>query len=582
MKKILYIILIALMFQGCESFLDKVQDSTGLTNEAVFTNYLNARQFADRAYKDLNNHLESADYSFIAAVCDEGYAECDWETLPIVQNGDWLRAYDAGQALQFYQVWGGWQSIRIANLTLADIDQLQGNATQAQIDEIKGQAYFLRAWYYYEFLRRQGGMPYLETALMGADNYALPRLSYNETALKIAADCDMAASLLPTTWDNANIGRPTKGAAMALKASTLLFAASPTNNETNDATRWTAAAEAAWDLIDFAQTTGRYGLVPSRGTETITYDSPTGIKSITYPSGFDSIAMYVPMNEEIIWERYSTINSGNIWPTFAPNSLRQPTIINGYSPSQNIVDKFETVNGLSVDDDPAFNDQNPYVDRDPRFYHSIIFNRQRWGSKSDLYMELYEGGLDRPGPPNKHYSTTGYFARKFWGKNVDMFSSTAAPITHAIYFRYAEMLLIYAEACNELGGPNYTLPGASMSAVQAVNMVRDRVGMPGVAAAYLTNATTFRERIKNERAVELFLEGKRFFDLGRWGDAHKLVHREIYGASFVADASKPTGYTITRASSPVFTLVFDQKHYRWPIRTTDALMFKEFKQNPGW
>jgi hypothetical protein len=571
------------MFQGCESFLDKVQDSTGLTNEKVFTNYLNARKFADRAYKDLNNHLQTADYSFIAGVCDEGYAQCDWETLPIVQNGDWLRAYDAGQALQFYQVWGGWQSIRIANLTLADVDQLQGIATQAQIDEIKGQAHFLRAWYYYEFLRRQGGMPYLEVALTGSDNYALPRLSYNETALKIAADCDTAATLLPATWDNANIGRPSKGAAMALKASTLLFAASPTNNETNDVARWTLAAQAAWDLINFAQTTGRYGLVPSKATETITYRLPSGtINSITYPSGFDSIAMYVPMNQEIIWEHYTSINGNNIWQTFAPKTLAAPTIISGYSPSQNIVDKFETKNGLSISDDVAYDPQNPYVDRDPRFYHSILFNGQRWSSQSNRYLQLYEGGAERPGTVDKHYSTTGYLARKFWAKNRDQFGSTTAPITHPIYFRYAEILLIYAEACNEIGGPTYTLPGASMSAVQAVDMVRARVLMPGVNASYLASTALFRERIKNERAVELYLEGKRFFDLGRWGDAHKLVHREVYGASFVADPSKPTGYTITRTSTPVFTLTFDQKHYRWPIRTTDALMFKEFKQNPGW
>lgn len=582
MKKILYIIVIAFFFQGCESFLDKVQDSTGMTDEMVFTDYLNARKFADRMYKDMHNYLADYDYSFIAAVCDEGYAECDWETLPLVQTGDWLRAYNAGQSLQFYAIWNGWQSIRIANVTLANVDRLAGNATQAQIDEIKGQAHFMRAWYYWEFLKRQGGMPYLEVALQGTDNFGMPRLSYHETALKIAADCDTAATLLPGVWDMANLGRPTQGAAMALKASALLFAASPTNNEANDLTRWTDAANAAWDLIDLAQTTGRYKLLTSNGTDQTTYDSPTGIKTITYPSGFDSIFMYTPFNDEIIWEHYTSVNAGNIWRTFTPKSLAAGGIIQGFSPSQNIVDLFETDNGLKITDDPSFDPQDPYVDRDPRFYHTILFNNQRWTSKSATYLELFEGGRDRPANSDKHYSTTGYLARKFWAKNVDMFSGAAAPSTHAIHFRYAEILLMYAEACNEIGGPTYTLPGASLSAVGAVNLVRARAGMPSVAAQYLASASTFRERIKNERAVELYLEGKRFFDLSRWGDAHKLAHREIYGASFVADASKPTGYTITRTSSPVFTLVFDQKHYRWPIRTQDALMFKEFNQNPGW
>ncbi|MDX9929938.1 MAG: RagB/SusD family nutrient uptake outer membrane protein [Bacteroidales bacterium] len=585
MKKILYILMVALLFQGCEKFLDKVEDSTGMTDEMVFTDYLNTRRFADRMYKDINNYLADYDYSFIAAVCDEGYAECDWETLPIVQTGDWLRAYDAGQALQFYQVWGGWQSIRIANLTIANVDRLEGNATQQQIDEIKGQAYFMRAWYYYEFLRRQGGMPYLETALLGTDNFALPRLSFHETALKIAEDCDRAAAILPSEWDIANIGRPTKGAAMALKASALLFAASPTNNEDNEVARWTAAAQAAWDLISMAQSTGIYKLLESNGTDQITYDSPTGVQTITYPSGYDSIFMFTaPTNEEIIWEHYNSINSNNVWRTFTPKSLATGGIIQGFSVSQNIVDMFETENGLKITDDPAYDPQNPFVDRDPRFYHTILFNRERWTSKSDTYLELYQGGRDvaAAGSSDRHYCTTGYLARKFWARGNDMWGSSTAPTTHVIYFRYAEILLMYAEACNEINGPDYALPGATMTAVEAVNMVRNRVGMPDVATQYLTDKTAFRARIKNERAIELFLEGKRFFDLSRWGDAHKLEHRAIYGASFTPDPSKPTGFTISRSSTPVFTLTFEQKHYRWPIRTADALMFKEFKQNPGW
>lgn len=583
MKKILYILIAALLFQGCEQFLDKVQDSTGMTEEMVFTDYLNARRFTDRMYKDIHNYLADYDYSFIAAFTDEGYAECDWETLPIIQSGDWLRAYNAGQALQFYAVWNGWQSIRIANLTIANVHRLlDGNGTQAQVNELKGQAHFMRAWYYWEFLRRQGGMPYITRALQGTDNFGLERLGYNETARMIAADCDTAASLLPGIWDNANMGRPTQGAAMALKASALLFAASPTNNPANDATRWTDAATAAWDLINLANTTGRYRLLPSLGTREITYDSPLGLRTITYPSGFDSIFMYTPYNDEIIWEHYTSVNAGNVWRTFTPKSLAAGGIIQGFSPSQNIVDMFETDNGLSITDDPGHDPQNPYINRDPRFYHSILFNRMKWTSNSSIYLELYEGGRDRPNTSDKHYSTTGYLARKFWHNNNDMWSAAAAPPTHVIYFRYAEILLMYAEACNEIGGPNYALPGASLTAVQALNEVRARVGMPGVAAQYLTSKETFRTRIKNERAVELFLEGKRLFDLSRWGDAHKLEHRAIYGVSLTPDPARPTGYAISRTSTPVITYVFDQKHYRWPIRTQDALMFREFAQNPGW
>ena len=141
---------------------------------------------------------------------------------------------------------------------------------------------------------------------------------------------------------------------------------------------------------------------------------------------------------------------------------------------------------------------------------------------------------------------------------------------------------MYAEAANEIGGPDYTLPGATMSAVQAVNKVRERVEMPGVNSRYLTDKVSFRQRIKNERAVELYLEGKRFFDLSRWGDAHKMQHRQLYGVDLIENAGRPTGYNISRTALPVVTLTFEQKHYKWPIPLSDALMFKEFKQNPGW
>ena len=582
MKKIFFLIVpLTLLFQSCEKYLDKVQDSTGMTDAQVFTDFTKLRAFEDRMYKDMLDCINDADYGFIAAVCDEGYTESDWETMPIVQTGDWLRAYSTAQALQFSTIWGAWQSIRIANIVLEKIPMLEGHATQDQINQIQGQAYFMRAWYYHEFLKRQGGLPYLEKALQGSDNFAIPRLSFEETALKIVGDCDKAAALLPEAWDIANLGRPTKGAAMAVKASTLLFNASPTNNTGNDLSKWTSAASAAWDLINYAETGGKYKLIPSKGTDQITYKVGASIKTVTYPSGFDSVFMYTPYNDEIIWEYYSRVSSSK-YSTFTVASLSAGGIIQGFSPSQNIVDMFETKNGLKISDDPSYDPQNPYINRDPRFYQTILFNQERWTSGTGIYLELFNGGRDRKSGGLKHYSYTGYLSRKFWGKNVDRWSNDAPPFTHSICFRYDDILLMYAEAANEIGGPGYTLPGANLSATDAINRVRARVLMPSVKSAYLASKDLFRDRIKNERAIELYLEGKRFFDLSRWGDAHKVVSREIYGADFAVNAGKPTGYAITRTPQPVFTLVFEMKHYKWPIPLNDAQMFAVVKQTPGW
>lgn len=583
MKKIFFLIIpLALLFQGCEKYLDKIQASTGMTDVQVFSDYSNFRKFEDRMYANMLDPINDADYGFIAACTDEGYDESDWETMPIVQTGDYLRAYSTAQALQFSTPWAAWASIRIANIALEKIPMLEGKATQDQIDQLQGQAYFMRAWYYHEFLKRQGGLPYLEVALKGTDNFAIPRLTYEETALKIVADCDKAAALLPEVWDIANLGRPTKGAAMAVKASTLLFNASPTQNTGNDVAKWNAAATAAWDLIQYAETSGRYKLIPSKGTDNITYKAASGtIKTITYPSGFDSIFMYTPYNDEIIWEYYSRVGASK-YSTFTVASLSAGGIVQGFSPSQNIVDMFETNNGLKITDDPSYDPQNPYIGRDPRFYHTILFNQEKWTSNNSIYLELFNGGRDRKSGSLKHYSYTGYLSRKFWGKNVDRWSNAAPPFTHSIFFRYAEIFLMYAEAANEIGGPNYALPGATMTATQAINRVRARVNMPAVNSIYLASKDLFRERIKNERAIELYLEGKRYFDLSRWGDAHKVVSREIYGADFTANPGQPTGYSIARTPQPVFTLVFDMKQYQWPIPLKDAQMFFEVKQTPGW
>ena len=178
MKKILLLIIAGVfLLTGCEKYLDKIEESTGMQEEDVFTDYLNFRRFQDNMYDDLMNPIAEWDYTYIAALCDEGYMDSDWETMQIAQSGDWLRSYNTGQALQFYGPWRSWPSIRVANICLKNIDMLE-NATQDQKDQLKGQAHYMRAWYYYEFLRRQGGMPYITYPFEGTGNFELPRLSY--------------------------------------------------------------------------------------------------------------------------------------------------------------------------------------------------------------------------------------------------------------------------------------------------------------------------------------------------------------------------------------------------------------------
>lgn len=580
-----FIILLSIVFalSSCEAYLDKAPEAVGMSEAEVFGNYQNFRKYADKMYQDRHNYLSQGDYTPVSSLSDEGTAVSGWPSLAEAHNGNWIGLVESDYPTSglFGGVWRSWRSIRIANKTLENIHMLSNDptVTKDQIDQLKGQAHFMRAWYYYEYLKRQGGMPYIQYAFKASDNFALPRLSRQETAEKIVADCDTAFQLLPQRWPDNHIGRPEKGSALALKAAALLIPASPKYNTSNDKGRWENVAQAAWDAINFATTTRRYRLLPSNSLDTITYKTPEGIKMIEYASGFDSIFMYLPYNDEIMWEHYGAIQE-NMYNVFGVPSITTSGIVKGYSVSANIVERFETKNGLAIEDDKSFNSQNPYVNRDPRFYHSILFNQMRWTSESGRYLELWNGGSERL--PENFYNRSGYLARKFWAPNRDQFSGRENENNHAIYFRLAEMYLIYAEAANELGGPQYKITGSDMSAVDAVNIVRARVKMPPVQAIYLDNKDDFRERIRNERAVELFLEGKRLFDLMRWGIADKPEYKNLYAHDFIKDDSKPTGFIISRSNLPFHSNVFEERQYNWPVPMRDGFMFKEFNQNPGW
>jgi hypothetical protein len=571
-----------LLFPSCEDYLDKTPEAKGLVEKDVFTDYLKFRQFEDGMYANLHDYLDGLTQSFSPAMGDEAVGL--WGTMRVIRSGDWVSALNstggATGAHEFTQTWGSWSSIRIANTSISKLPILEkeGNATVQQLNELKGQAHFMRAWYYFEFLRRWGGMPYIVKPFGPSDNLSVTRLSYYETAKKIAADCDTAANFLPQNWDPANLGRPTKGSAMGLKATALLFAASPFNNPENSTSKWEEAAKASLDLIKYAENTGIYKLWPCKGTATTTYLTPEGIQTIQYTGGYDSIFMYQAYHNEIIWSSQRTINNAPTGPFGVP-SLTGNVLVIGVSPTQNIVDKFETINGLAISDDQTFDSQNPYVNRDPRFYHCILFNRQKWTSKPDIYLELFEGGRDRLN--EAYYCSTGYLTKKYWAPNVDQWSPVRSPFTQTIYLRYADILLQYAEAVNELGGPNHSIPGSNLTALDAVNLVRQRVNMPNVAQVYLNSKDTFRDRIRNERAIELFAEQKRFYDLMRWGVIDKSENTTIYAAGFTADDTKPTGYAIRKYVSP-YGLNYERKHNRFPLPLKDVQMYPDFIQNPGW
>ncbi len=419
---------------------------------------------------------------------------------PDLISSDW-----ASSSGNYYFTWQQlYLSVRACNKFFANIDKLPDDNTlidgKTKKDRMTGEVTFLRAYFYYCLTSLYGGVPLVDKAYELDDDFIVPRNTYEECIKFIVDDCDNAASLLPLVYSGSNKGRITKGAALALKSRVLIYAASDlynttvfssyTNPEligyidksTNARTsRYQAAKDAAKAVIDL----GLYSLYKGN------------------PSPTDSVAQnideYFKSNgtEEDIWLRY-------IIPT-SYTEVREGTwmglsLSNGYycqgnnAPSDNLVRDYEMKDGTKFDWSNPSLAYEPYQNREPRFYSTILYEGakwrtrgsglisldpkgvmqvgtwQKWNSATNSMYEVY--GLDSRKGPNSPFEGgyTGYYIRKFCDVNVDgQFAIPSIPIR---YMRYAEVLLNYAEACIGLG--------QDAEARIYINMIRKRAGMPDV------------------------------------------------------------------------------------------------------
>ena len=255
MKKYLLFIFIAAINFSCEDYLDQREASDAITEADVFGSYYNLRRYLEEGYHKLfltdaaEIFSSSKNHTHLSQFGDEGSTNRD--RIPEFKGGNWLgyfqsnydnTGWNSGGECEFTSPYIlGFQGIRIANKTIQEINT-PPDITEEQQDELLGQAYLIRAMCYFQILKRFGGMPYFTEPLDQNDYLGFERLSYQETAENIVADCDLAFQHLPLEWDLDNMGRPVKSVALALKSRVLLYAASETNNPENDLTKWQAAA----------------------------------------------------------------------------------------------------------------------------------------------------------------------------------------------------------------------------------------------------------------------------------------------------------------------------------------------------
>lgn len=582
-------------FWGCDEYLDQTPDAV-VNEDDIFGTYRDFQGFVDRNYAFIVDNIKQSEMNTFL-ICDHAYGQYNGQYKD-AEAGDYFSIIGGPSAKRsmFWAseantntninvsgagIWAdGWEGIRLNNLVLKNLPLLV-DATDEERNLIEGQAYFFRAFLYLEIIKSFGGMPYVDKYLGAEDDLNIPRLSYWETTEKIVADFDKAISLLPENWDNTvagglvaglNAGRATKGAAMAFKAQALQYAGSPLMvNESSakgyvfDEEYMKRGAAAAYEVIKLADK-GVYSLTPWN----------------EYYGMFNRNDGTVPFTSETIFQRFTDANSNKynsygqgtwnilIGRTMAPSRLggNNSTI----NPTQNLINEFETINGLPISDAASgYDPMDPWKNRDPRLRGGILVDGDSWTFKSGNECQFYIGGRD-----DIAENASPYFCKKFWTKGCNNKDKLWAEARfNCPNMRLAHVYLIYAECANEAYGPNGKAPGANLSAVDAINIVRNRAGMPNVNAKFLGSKEEFRKRIWAERSAELFFEGFRWFDIRRWHVAHLEENRKIYRLTF------PKNHSYFNQEH-FATKVFEEKHYWLPIYRQQVSLYEGFQQNPGW
>lgn len=629
-------LVLGLGLASCEDYLDKEPEST-VSAEEAFKNFRNFQGFIEEIYncipdKQKCNYSPSWNWgddeifnpeadSRMTHQADLGNFRA-WQ-----QTGNWLYRNGSNPASgnKFeHSLWPhSWYCIRKANLGIENLSKLT-TATQEEKDLIAGQLYFFRAWWHFELMAYFGGLPYIDFVLDSNEPLTLPRMTYQECADKAAEDFRKAADLLPIDWDNTTVGKDTQGKnqlrvnkimALGYLGKNYLWAGSPLMKNgaqigggqtyNYDEAYCKKAAEAFGELLELVESgQTQYALADFKYKNIYDHEREDGVlNSFTDIFYTTRQNWLMPGSVEAIFRGPSPDANGSNWNTsksFGPkidNLVSWDNII--HQPTANYVNMYGMENGLPLDDpNSGFDPNYPFKNRDPRFYHDIVFDGFKYvHGPLDANMEylryctLYTGGAMRP---VANASRTGYFIQKLVPHTCNEADKTydwgASFHCYLPYMRLADIYLMYAEACAVFGGASGKSSNFSKNAAEAINTLRERVGAGHVADAYLGSTQKFLDEVRRERAVELSFEGFRFNDLQRW----LLLTEYPYTAKTSQEFDRLESDDFFKENDPrdarvanfreevILTRVFGTKHYWFPLPDNEVYLYPEFGQNPGW
>jgi hypothetical protein len=503
-----------------------------------------------------NNEFESNSAYFLAGATDEAQYALETGAVNNYVNGGWSAANPYSRTWTKCYTAIADVCMYLEKIDQADITEWQYNANYnnwvQQMELFPYELRFLRAYFYFELLRTYGDVPLVTTTLTNAQANTITRTPADEIVKFIVDELDAVAPYLPVSYVtevNSEIGRATRVAAFALKARTLLYAASPLFNPSNDVTKWQKAAEACKYILDNAST--------------------WGLKLSSYGSLWGHDAFF---NPEIIFGlgrgESNSFEMAN-YPVGVENGS------SGNCPTQSFVDQYEYQDngqtfGQRYPGSIDLKSVDPYEGLDPRFALTVVKNGDEWptnGSQKKV-IETFQGGFNAA--PKYGATPTGYYLRKYVDGSCVTTADNQTTRRHTwILFRLGEFYLDYAEAVfNATGSANDATYG--LTANDAINKLRNRsdVKMP----KFTEEGDAWVARYERERAVELAFENHRFWDVRRWKKGAQYFRS-------VEVASISPSLQLTRTS---VNRQWDDKYYFYPIPQSELKKNPNLTQNAGW